>query len=415
MIKRNLTLYWVGALLPGLCILCFCFFTSGCGEKASTQSLAREEGPKFFTRQNPVQVNIPALNKLAKEESLVLIDSGEFFMGSPEDEVGRSPNETRNRVRITQPFWIKKFEVTREEWNAFVPQNQKKGRPIFHLTKKILEALCGSSGYQSGNFTISEFQDRDGEAIYLEEAINRANLGFWTRAKKPRNYKVNSQKFKDMNKLRAFLNSHNIKQIDRIDQLFPVSRVSYSQVVAYCWEKTQRGRLNKSLPSPFVYRLPTEAEWEYACRAGTSGVCGLGEGDFLSGENANIDGSIRGYIIDNRPKSEFSEGGSFVPIFRKGYVPIRKNSPAYPPNAWGLYDMHGNVLEWCYDFYDIYPEGNLTRVDPIGPIRGIHRIVRGGSFVRSAHESRSAKRLNYEPSYRGSEIGFRYVLGLPLR
>ena len=114
-----------------------------------------------------------------------------------------------------------------------MPQNQKKGSPIFHLTKKILEALCGSSGYQSGNFTISEFQDRDGEAIYLEEAINRQKLGFWTREKKPRNYKVNSQKFKDMNTLLAFLNSHNIKQIDRIDQLFPVSRVSYSQVVAY--------------------------------------------------------------------------------------------------------------------------------------------------------------------------------------
>ena len=390
-------------------------FLVGCEDANKTQENNIQDGVRFFEMDEIRKDALPAIIKLAKEEGLIRIEAGEFFMGSPEDEEGRGPNETRNRVRISQPFWIKKFEVTQEEWNAFVPQNQKKGSPIFHLTNKILETLCGSSGYQNGHFTISEFQDRDGKAIYLEEARNWPNLGFWTRAKKPRNYKVNSQKFKDMNTLLALLNSHNIKQIGRIDQFFPISRVSYSQVVAYCWEKTQRGRLNKSLPSPFVYRLPTEAEWEYACRAGTSGVCGLGEGDFLSGENANIDGSRRGYIIDNRPKSEFSEGGSFVPIFRKGYVPIRKNSPSYPPNAWGLYDMHGNVLEWCYDFYDNYPEGNLTQVDPIGPIRGIYRIVRGGSFVRTAHESRSAARFSYEASYRGSEIGFRYVLGLPLR
>ena len=77
MIKRTQTLYWVGALLPGLCILFFVFLPAD-GEKASTQSLAREEGPKYFTRQNPVQVNIPTLNKLAKEESLVLIESENF-------------------------------------------------------------------------------------------------------------------------------------------------------------------------------------------------------------------------------------------------------------------------------------------------------------------------------------------------
>ena len=94
-------------------------------------------------------------------------------MGSPEDEMGRSPNETRNRVRITQPFWIKNLRLPRKNGTLLCRKIKKKGSPIFHLTKKILEALCGSSGYQSGNFTISEFQDRDGEAIYLEEAINR--------------------------------------------------------------------------------------------------------------------------------------------------------------------------------------------------------------------------------------------------
>ena len=140
-------------------------------------------------------------------------------------------------------------------------------------------------------------------------------------------------------------------------------------------------------------------------------MCGIGEGNFLSGENANIDGSERGYVIDQRPRSEFSTGSTFISQYREGLVPPQ----TYRANAWGVYDMHGNVMEWCYDFYGAYPVTNLTRMDPIGPIRGAMRVVRGGSFVRTAHQSRSAKRFKYEASFRGSEVGFRYVLGLPLR
>ncbi|MEL0005152.1 MAG: SUMF1/EgtB/PvdO family nonheme iron enzyme, partial [Opitutales bacterium] len=79
-----------------------------------------------------------------------------------------------------------------------------------------------------------------------------------------------------------------------------------------------------------------------------------------------------------------------------------------------IHDMHGNVMEWCYDYYGNYSDdGNIT--DPIGPIRGSKKVVRGGSFYRTAQECRSASRASYEPSYRGSEIGFRYVIGFPLR
>ena len=401
------------AFCPELIFSLIGIFISGCDLESDSRNFSEKVGPKFFTMPSSAQLNSAASQKLAKNEDLVLIEPGEFLMGSPENEVGRSSNEKRNRVQISQPFWIKKFEVTREDWNAIVPPDQKQGEPVFGLTAKFLKDICASSGYANGDYSVSTYQGTQSLEIYFEEAVFAD--GFWSTAKKPRNYKVNPQKFKQMEALLEFLNSQNIVQKGRLNQLHPVSRVSYSQAVAYCWEKTQRGRMNRSLPTSLVYRLPTEAEWEYACRAGSTGICGLGDGDFLSGENANIDGSMRGYIIDNRPKSEFSDGLAFVSIFRKGFIPIQKKAPVYPPNAWGLHDMHGNVLEWCYDFYGPYPEGNHTRVDPIGPVRGVHRIVRGGSFVRSAHESRSAKRLYYEASYRGSEIGFRYVLGLPLR
>jgi formylglycine-generating enzyme required for sulfatase activity len=388
-------------------------FLVGCEDANKTQENNIQEGVRFFEMDEIRKDALPAIIKLAKEEGLIRIDAGEFLMGSPLEEVGRKPDELRNRVKISQPFWIKKFEVTQGDWNKHIASNQKKGDPVFSLSSKILNEICSSSGYAAGNFSIIGFQGETGKEIFLEEAV--LSQGLWKTAKSPRNYQVNHQKFNDLFALLKFLKSKNIQQIDRMGKFHPVSRVSYSQVVAYCWKKTQEARLNGSLPSPFVFRLPTEAEWEYACRAGTSGFCGIGEEDLLSGENANIDGSIRGYIIDQRPKSEFSDGGSFTPIFRKGYVPIRPFRPIYPSNAWGLHDMHGNVLEWCYDFYGPYPDDNLTRIDPMGPIRGSYRIARGGSFVRTAHESRSAARFSYEASYRGSEIGFRYVLGLPLR
>jgi formylglycine-generating enzyme required for sulfatase activity len=389
------------------------FFALGCSESKDSQAIHDLRGVTFFQMKGDDRIDGEALRKIASVENLTLIQSGEFMMGSPTDEEGREADEIRNKVQISQPFWIKKFEVTRAEWNEYLPESLQVGSLIYPLKGKMIEALCGSSGYLDGNFSINSNTFDDGTEIELIEAV--LSPGFWTTAKSPKRYKVYIGKFQNVDTLYQFLKSQKTKAIGRLDQLFPLTHVSYSQAVAFCWEKTQRARLEKKLPSPFVYRLPTEAEWEYACRASTTGVCGIGEGNFLSGENANIDGSMRGYVIDQRPRSEFSTGSSFILTWRQTLLPVRVKAQSYPANAWGVHDMHGSVMEWCYDFYGAYPDGNLTRVDPIGPIRGASRVARGGSFIRTAHQSRSAKRFKYEASYRGSEIGFRYVLGLPLR
>ena len=122
------------------------------------------------------------------------------------------------------------------------------------------------------------------------------------------------------------------------------------------------------------YRLPTEAEWEYACRAGTSTAYSVGAG--LTNSDANIDGDSI------------------------------KAVGSYKPNAFGLYDMHGNVFEWCEDRYAPYAEGAGT--DPKGPGTGTIRVLRGGSFNFHISSARSSIRdYDFAPTFRLYDIGFR--------
>ena len=115
----------------------------------------------------------------------------------------------------------------------------------------------------------------------------------------------------------------------------------------------------------------------------------------------------------NGSRPEYVLGGEVMLINRKKVAAINIENPSYESNAWGIHDMHGNVMEWCHNFYSVYPSKSKS-VDPLGPFNGTRRVVRGGSFYRTAQECRSASRSSYEPSYRGSEIGFRMVIGYPL-
>ena len=127
------------------------------------------------------------------------------------------------------------------------------------------------------------------------------------------------------------------------------------------------------------YRLPTEAEWEYACRAGSTTTWCFGDDESLLGSYA--------WYLEN-------SNGKTHPVGQKR------------PNAWGLYDMHGNVWEWCWDWYGAYPSSAET--DPRGPISGSYRVGRGGSYWSNANDTRSASRgADYPGS--GYYVGFRVV------
>ncbi len=137
-------------------------------------------------------------------------------------------------------------------------------------------------------------------------------------------------------------------------------------------------------------RLPSEAEWEYACRAGT--ITPFSFGDNITPEQVNYDG--------NHPYANGAKG-----LYRQTTVSVK----TLPPNPWGLYEMHGNVREWCQDWFDNYKNKAVT--DPTGAEQGDDRVVRGGSWDYLGRNCRSADRGRYEPDDRSYTIGFRLALG----
>jgi formylglycine-generating enzyme required for sulfatase activity len=142
------------------------------------------------------------------------------------------------------------------------------------------------------------------------------------------------------------------------------------------------------------YRLPTEAEWEYACRAGTATVFNIGN-NITTGQ-ANYDG-------------RYPYNGAAAGTFRNMTLTV----DSFTPNAWGLYNMHGNVWEWCWDRYglDYYSGDEASGTDPDGPDTGDSRVARGGSWFGRADEMRSAARSYYAPSVGATYLGFRLVRG----
>ncbi|HYC70136.1 MAG TPA: SUMF1/EgtB/PvdO family nonheme iron enzyme [Opitutaceae bacterium] len=167
-----------------------------------------------------------------------------------------------------------------------------------------------------------------------------------------------------------------------VDAERPVETVSWGDALEFCRQLTEREQAAGRLPAGYVYTLPTEAQWEYACRAGSTG--------YYAGKLADM-----GWYEDN-------SGGT-------GTQPVG----AKRANAWGLHDMHGNVAEWCLDWYDYgYPPGD--EIDPVGAESGENRVQRGGWFLSDAGDCRSAHRGLGDSGERSQFVGFRVVLS-PVR
>jgi sulfatase modifying factor 1 len=158
----------------------------------------------------------------------------------------------------------------------------------------------------------------------------------------------------------------------------PVESVSWTEVTSFCNKLTASERTAGRLPAGMTYQLPTEAQWEYACRAGTKTAFSFG--DSLTSGQTNISGGPR----------ETTDVGK------------------YPANGWGFHDMHGNVWEWCADWYGDYPTGAAR--DPVGPAVGSYRVLRGGSWGSTANSARSAYRLRNGPALSNIYLGFRLSL-----
>jgi formylglycine-generating enzyme required for sulfatase activity len=163
----------------------------------------------------------------------------------------------------------------------------------------------------------------------------------------------------------------------------PVETVSWNDVMAFCRKLTERERAAGRLDEGHEYTLPTEAQWEYACRAGTTTRFSFGDdpeysqlGDY-------------GWYGGNSSNRTHDVGGKLA-------------------NPWGLYDMHGNVWEWCQDWYGNYSGG--SEVDPVGPLQGSRRVARGGGWISPPRNCRSADRSRNSVGFTNGFSGFRVAL-----
>ena len=250
--------------------------------------------------------------------NFVFIRGGEFVMGSPSSETGGGNDETQHQVRLSS-FYMSKYAVTVAEFRKFVE----------------------ATGYRTD-------AEKAGWSIIFSDEIEKKDGVNWCCGV-----------------------SGSVRSASEDNH--PVIHVSWNDAVAYGqWMSATTGK---------TYRLPTEAEREYACRAGS--VTAFNSGNTITLQQANFINA---------------EGQ-----YRANTVPV----DSFAPNAWGLYNMHGNVYEWCSDWYGDYGSGTVS--NPVGPATGLCRVWRGGCWRGSAGGCRSASRNYVNPDYRGNFVGFRLV------
>ena len=321
--------------------------------KSQTQTYARL---KLAAPQTPRQKGyfdgIWELRSLADKSLLTsrigmklkLIPEGEFLMGSPKDEEGRSSDEgdKPHRVRITQPFYMGIHEVTVGQFRRFVT-----------ATSYRTEAETDGEGGYGWNESTGKLEGQDVK-------YNWKSTGF------------------------AQTDDH------------PVVNVTWNDAVKFCeWLSRTEGK---------TYRLPTEAEWEYACRAGSSSRFSFGDSEGELTRHANVADATAKAKLSNYSSLTYTSG-------RDGFV-FTAPVGSFRANDFGLHDLHGNVWEWCQDLYDskAYTNRGAVTSDPLVKTgSGSSRVLRGGSWFYYAIRARSAYRDYYSPGNRSYGIGFRVV------
>lgn len=280
--------------------------------------------------------------------SFTSLMSGSFQMGSPAGESGREDHETLHGVTLTHGFQIQVAEVTNAQYLEALQWAYEQG----YVTRSIDSVRDGLDG----STVVLKLIGEASEIIATPDGFTCINPGH------------------------------------------PVKHLTWYGAAAYCDWLSLREGLPRAYDhatwvcnggNPYTaagYRLPTEAEWEFACRAGTTTAFASGPLLDIGCDDANLE-RIACYCGNS--------GGWSCPVgFRA-------------PNGWNLYDMHGNVMEWCNDFYGAYGAGPET--DPIGPASGVSRVVRGGNWNYHAQYCRSANRDHYASSDLSRLIGVRPV------
>ena len=239
-----------------------------------------------------------------------------------------------------------------------------------------------------GRFTMGSPPEEPGHRPDEVQVAVRITRGFWTGK-----YEVTQG---DWKRIVGELPGKPTAELPEGDDL-PVGNVSFIQAEAFCRKLTERAVASKELPEGWEFRVPTEAQWEYACRAGTTTATAFG--DSLGRTQANFKG---------KPYNGGADEGPSLGVAAKVGL--------YPPNAWGIHDMHGNTFEWCRDWYhaklpggddpDLYEAKATTPRNRDGTIS---RSRRGGAWTDDGWPCRSACRLRFEPERGYDHIGFRVV------
>jgi formylglycine-generating enzyme required for sulfatase activity len=265
---------------------------------------------------------------------MVLVPGGKFLMGSPDGEPEEQPNEKPQHEVTVPQFFMGRYPITQAQWKAVA---------ALPPVERELEERAFSQGFSSG-FSIGQLQ---ADRVMLEDP----------------------SRFKGAN--------------------HPVDSVSWYDAVEFC------ARLEKYTKRP--YRLPSEAEWEYACRAGTKTPFYFGK--TITTKVANYEGN---YTYNDGPKGK--RRGKTTPVNHFGSA-----------NAFGLSDMHGNVWEWCADHYHEDYSGAPTDGKP-WPNESKERelyLLRGGSWIDAPRNCRSAYRIRFAPDDSYNFIGFRVCCSSP--